>query len=707
MSLSKWFASLLVVLAAGVLAAEDRADLVVADFEGENYGDWKATGEAFGPGPAKGTLPNQMPVVGFLGKGLVNSYFKGDDSIGTLTSPPLKIERRFLNFLIGGGQYPGEACIQLKVEGKIVRSATGPNDRPGGSEQLDWQSWDLADLAGKMGTIEIIDQRKGGWGHINIDHIVQSDRRKSASQELQREIVVEKKYLLLPVRTGATKRRVKFSVDGAEARDFEIELDAESPQFWTFANVAQFQGKKLTIRCVLPAESSALGAILASDEPIRGEKLYQERQRPQFHFTSRRGWLNDPNGLVYHNGQWHLFYQHNPFGWSWGNMHWGHAVSRDLFHWQETDIAIYPRQWGDWAFSGSAVVDQGNTSGWGTKQSPPLVAAYTSTGRGECIVYSNDEGKTWKEFEGNPVVKHAGRDPKLLWHEPTKRWVMALYDEHQGKQWITFHTSADLKKWEFASRIEGYFECPDLFELKTADGKTSRWVLYAADGRYTLGSFDGREFKPEGPKQQVWHGRFYAAQSYDNAPDGRRVQVGWGNGVSFPGASFNQQMTVPVELTLRKHGEALRMHAEPVKELGNLRGDPQIWGDVLLGAADSKNPFDSQLQKDHDLWEIVTDLRVKDAKRFIYKLRGLALVVDIEKKQIRCRDVTAPLEIVDGKLRVQILVDRGSVEVFAQDGAAAMSVGFEPGTSQVYSLTAEGGEARADLKVTPLKSAWE
>ena len=164
-------------------------------------------------------------------------------------------------------------------------------------------------------------------------------------------------------------------------------------------------------------------------------------------------------------------------------MHWGHATSKDLFRWKEEGVALYPKKYGDWAFSGSAVLDKENTSGWGTKEKPPLVLAYTSTGRGECIAYSLDNGKTWKEYDQNPVVKHTGRDPKLIWHAKAKHWVMAVYDEFQGKQWIAFHTSPDLKTWTFASRIEGFFECPDLFELPVNEVGEERSKVGALRGR--------------------------------------------------------------------------------------------------------------------------------------------------------------------------------------------------------------------------------
>jgi fructan beta-fructosidase len=216
-------------------------------------------------------------------------------------------------------------------------------------------------------------------------------------------------------------------------------------------------------------------------------------------------------------------WQHNAFGWDWGNVHWGHAVSKDPVHWKELPVALYPRAYGDWAFSGSAVVDRANTSGFQKGAAPVLVAAYTSTGRGEYIAFSNDRGRTWSENEKNPVVRHRGRDPRLLWHTPSKRGVMAVYDEGKG-QAIAFHTSPDLKKWAYQSKIDGFYECPDLVELPV-DGnpKKRKWVLYAADGQYLVGDFDGQKFTKESGKHQLWHGNFYAAQTFSNAPDGRGV----------------------------------------------------------------------------------------------------------------------------------------------------------------------------------------
>lgn len=689
----------LLALAMVCLAAPLRAqepDLVVADFEGDTYGSWKVTGEAFGPGPARGTLPNQMQVEGFEGKGLVNSFFNGDRTTGTLTSPEFMIQRKYLNFLIGGGKHENQTCINLIVDGKTVRTETGPNDKAGGTERLEWQAWDISELKGKTATLQIVDTATGGWGHINVDQITQSDTRRG-TQIARRELTINQDYLLLPVKNGASKRRMKLTVDNKIVREFEIELADQQPDFVVAADVRPFRGQSLAIEIPLPYGSKALEAIQPSAAlPPSSDG---EQHRPRFHFTSQRGWLNDPNGLVYFQGEWHLFYQHNPYGWNWGNMHWGHAVSRDLLQWHELPTALYPRQWGDWAFSGSAVVDEQNTSGFKTGTEPPLVAAYTSTGRGECIAFSNDRGRTWTEYDKNPVVKHAGRDPKLIWHEPTKRWVMAVYDEPAGaERAIAFYNSPDLKEWTFTSRIGGFFECPDLFPLSIdGDQAKQRWVLYGADGKYLLGDFDGKEFHPKSPKQQVWYGNFYAAQTFSDAPQGRRVQIGWANGVTFPKQSFNQQMTIPVELTLKSTSGEPRMIAWPVEEVRKHHEwravAIAIGADGLqLDAGKSTNLLagDAKL----DLFDLMCDVDVQQAKKVTLTVCGAPIVYDASAQTLTCRHVTAPVRLVDGKLSLRVLGDRGSLEIFAQQGEVAMSVAYrQTEADRSLKIVTDGGTA--------------
>ncbi len=706
---------LLTLLSANIAAAADRADILVADFEGDAYPrGWTTTGTAFGKGPAKGALPGQMAVSGFQGKGLVNSFLGGDDATGTLTSTEFKLERKYLNFLIGGGKNEGKTCINLLVGGKVVRTATGPNDKPGGTESLDWHTWDMTDLASKAATIQIVDEQKGGWGHINVDHIVQSDTKKQA-EPLRDEFTIASRYLHLPVKTGAPMRRMKFTVGKEIVREFDIELDTSAkPQFWAFADVEAFKGKKLIVEVMLPSDSRHPDFAESDDVPD-AEKVYREKHRPLFHYTSRFGWLNDPNGLVYHDKEWHLFYQHNPFGVNWGNMHWGHAVSPDLVRWKELGIGLYPKKYGDMAFSGSAIVDKNNTSGWGTNTKPPLVLAYTSTARGECIAYSNDSGRTWTEYDKNPVLKHAGRDPKLVWYEKGKHWVMAVYDEFQGKQWIAFHTSPDLRVWTYASRIEGFFECPDLFEMVAE--KEAKWVLYGADAKYLIGDFNGKEFKPDfKEKKQLWYGNFYAAQTFDNAS--RRVQIGWSNGVTFPGMPFNQQMSVPVELKLENSKDGQRLTALPVTELRKLHGGGMLSRDSTYFTSHPENkegvplsPFQSP-QGNFTLGEafdIECEFDTTSATELGLKLRGTSITYDVKKGVFTCKNVSAPLKFEGNVLRLRVLVDRGSIEVFADGGRTAISVAALPAEkSAELEVLGTGGDVKMKvLSVQRMKTAWE
>ena len=654
--------------------AADRPDLVVADFEGDTYTAWISEGDAFGKGPARGTLPGQMSVTGFLGRGLVNSFLSGDGSTGTLTSPPLQIERPYINFLIGGGQHPGATCLDLLLDGKVARTASGPNDRPGGSEQLEWASWDVRELAGQTVVLRIVDRETGGWGHINVDQIVQSDHKRGLAPA-HRELVAGSRYLHLPIRNDAPSRRMRVSAAGRTVREFDIKLAEEHPSFQVFLDLKLFQGQTLALDAQLPADSKALERVTLANEVPDAGRLYREPRRPQFHFTSKRGWLNDPNGLLWFDGEYHLFYQHNPYGWDWGNMHWGHAVSRDLVHWTELPIALYPREHGDWAFSGSGVVDRQNTSGWGTGDSPPLVVAFTSTGRGECIAYSNDRGRSWTEFSGNPVVRHSGRDPRLLWHGPTNRWVMAVYDETGGTRSIAFHSSPNLKTWTFESKIDGFFECPELFEMPL-EGRPgqSRWVLHAADGEYRLGEFDGHRFTPVSDKLRLWYGNFYASQTFSDTPDSRRIQLGWGNGISFQGEPFNQQMTVPCELTLRATPEGVRLMARPVAELNSLRGKTHRFDGLALKPGD--NPLPGLTGS---LFEVRAEAEVGGSGVFALNIAGTPVVYDAIKKTLACGDVTAPLAPKGQVVRLRILIDRGSIEVFGNDGRVAISRAFDPG----------------------------
>ena len=384
--------------------------------------------------------------------------------------------------------------------------------------------------------------------------------------------------------------------------------------------------------------------------------------------------------------------------------------------------------------------DKDNTSGWGTKEKPPLVLAYTSTGRGECIAFSVDRGRTWKEYDKNPVLIRTGRDPKLIWHQKAKLWVMAVYDEFQGKRWIAIYNSPDLKNWTYASRIEGFFECPDLFELPLDnDAKYgTKWVLDAADGKYLTGDFDGKEFKPDSKvKKQLWYGRFYAAQTFDNAPMQPqvmgsssgirrpwRIQIGWAKGVAFPGMPFNQQMTVPVELSLFTPNDGPRVRAWPVVGVHSLHEKKAVlefgWPLGTPGwhwLADRPDDKRSKvLADDLDAFDLWTEIRPNKANKITFDLRGTKLVYDVAKQTLTCKDVSAPVKMtapwnkhLPKHLVLHTLVDRGSVEVFADSGLVAMSIAALPEEkNRKVELHVEGDAVNIlQMSIHRMQSAWE
>ena len=696
-------------------------DIVLADFEGKDYGNWKTTGEAFGPGPAQGTLPRQMNVSGYLGHGLANSFHGGDKSTGTLTSPEFRIERHYISFLIGGGGWTGKTCMNLLVDGRVVRSATGPNVQPGGSEALEPASWDVSEFHGKAAQIQIVDNAAGGWGHINVDQIVLTDKKPpKLLADQTREIAIQKHYLNLPVKNGAPKRKMVVLVDGKPAREFNIELADAAPDWWAPMDVRAFKGRRITL-CVnqLPEGSSGLNDIEQDDTLKGAENLYREKLRPQFHFTPRRGWTNDPNGLCYYKGRYHLFFQANPCGVKWDNMHWGHAVSRDLIHWTEMDMALYPDDLGV-CFSGSGVVDHANTTGFQSGKDAPIVCVFTSMGTqhgAQSLCYSADGGQTWRNYAKNPVLDNltpGNRDPKVFWHEPTKQWVMALYlSRNKGAKEPSMYAlfgSPDLKAWTKLCEIEppNCGECPDLFELPVdGDAKNTRWVFWGGSGNYYVGRFDGRNFKIESGIQSFHAGGFYyAAQSWSDIPagDGRRIQIAWMSGGKYPDMPFNQQMSFPRELTLRTTPDGIRMFCNPIREIEKLHGREHAWKNQALKPGE--NPLSGM---SGDLFDIRAEIEPGSAKQISFDLRGVKVAYDTTTKKLSCEKISTPLEPINGRIKLQLLLDRTSLEVIANDGLMNLNHCFVPDdANRSIALTADGGEARAvSLKVCELHSAWK
>ena len=723
-----------VVLASAVSAAArpaavaaDRPDVLFADFEAAAYDPWAADGPAFGTGPAVGTLPRQMPVTGFQGKRLASSFHGGDGTTGTLRSPEFKVERKSIRFLIGGGGFEGKTCVNLLVDGKVVRSATGPNIEPGGSEALEASGWDVSEFEGKTARIEAVDRATGGWGHISLDHVTFTDARPpAATGPRSRQLVVEKRFLHLPVKNGAKVRTVKVGVDGRTVREFTIEAADDVPDWWASVDVSAWTGKPLTVDVsAVPVTSKFLDLVEQGDAANKVDPagVYREPLRPLVHFSPRRGWVNDPNGLVFFNGEYHLFFQHNPYGTKWGNMHWSHAVSRDLVWWEELGVALYPDAMGP-MFSGSAVVDWNNTSGFGKDGKPPLVLIYTAAGNPatQCLAWSLD-GRAFTKYERNPVVKQftpGNRDPKVFWHEPTKRWVMVLYvgvDEPaaekgkkpETKHTIRFLTSPNLRDWEVTGQVDGLYECPDLFPL-AVDGDPAKvqWVLTAASSEYFLGSFDGRTFTRRTPKLKGHQGRgFYAAQTFSDLPtaDGRRVMIGWLQAPS-PGMPFNQAMSVPLELKLLATPAGPRLAFGPAKEIESLRGasfraqpiDLKPGGDDPLAKAAGGEAMDVRVE-----FEPTPDAQVE------LVVRGVRVRFDADKQELAVNDHRAPAPLRQGRQRLVVIADRTSVEVFAGEGLCYVPMPVIPKADD-RSVTLKVTRVPVKLlsaEAHVLRSAWE
>lgn len=436
---------------------------------------------------------------------------------------------------------------------------------------------------------------------------------------------------------------------------------------------------------------------------------YAERCRPQFHFTARENWLNDPNGCVFDNGEYHLFFQYNPTGLKWDNMTWGHAVSTDLVRWRQLPNAIEPYDSGT-IFSGSAVVDLQNSSGFGKEGASPLVAVFTHARKpfGQALAFSTNHGRTWTLHEdGRPVVPNQGldegeRDPKVFWHPPSRRWIMVLWVR---KDLVRFFTSHDLKQWTHTSDFsgDGFYECPDLFELPV-DGNPQdvKWVLQDAAFYYWLGSFDGIRFVPEaGPLRGDFGGNFWAAQTWNNT--GRRiVQIGWMRGGEYPHMPFNQQMSFPCELSLRTTPEGVRLCRMPVEEIKTLHVGSDSISDCVLSAGE-----ELQVGRRGDLFDITAEIEAPPDAAFGIRLHELDITC--ADGQIRCLGKEAPLTAHDQRVSLRILVDRTSIEVYAKGGEVCMSSCFLPleDDTTIRCHSEAGTITVRELVVHRLCSAWK
>ena len=533
--------------------------------------------------------------------------------------------------------------------------------------------------------------------------------------ENAREITITGKYIIFPVSNKGKHGRMTIHVGDQLVHNLGCDFPAskDAVDWWTYLDMSEYKGKTAKVAAQAAPEICAM--FESSDEIRHLQPLYDEALRPQFHFSQMRGWNNDPNGMCYYDGQYHFFWQCNPAGRGWANMYWGHATSPDMVHWTEQDRALrsdggnvenrHPKMAVKNCFSGSGNVDLNNTAGWQKGDEKTIVVAFTDTGCGESLAYSTDRGKTWQYYKGNPVIKHSGRDPKLIWYAPGKHWVIAVFDQDKehGRN-IAIYTSKDLKEWTREGNIPGYYECAEIFELPVdGDAAKKKWVIYAADARYAIGQFDGKKFTPEHEgKHQVHWGPYYASQCFSNSPDGRVAQIGWAK-IDMPDMPFNQTFSVPTNLTLHTTDEGIRMFAAPIKELEQLRKpNPQTAENKELTAETPTVKLDVKDQ----LFDIVVTLKKGTASKAVLQFGDNKVTYDFGDQKLD----EMPLKLKDGKVTFRVLVDRPMYEVVGGGGAcfktsARRAMGKPLGT---ISLTAEGGSLTVEsLQTYEMNSAWK
>ena len=526
------------------------------------------------------------------------------------------------------------------------------------------------------------------------------------------------KYLILPVEDTAPDVSISVMVDNVQVETFTVRLAINKVDYTVPYELSKYAGKHVVLRFAMNplerggARPKVKDAVLCNNLALANSYDASNKEtlwRPVYHFAPQWGWMNDPNGMVYKDGEYHLFYQYNPYGSRWGNMNWGHAISRDLVSWEHMPVAISPDGLGT-IFSGSAVVDKDNTAGFGANA---IVAFYTqaSARQMQSIAYSTDNGRTFKKYAGNPVLTGDVadfRDPKVSWHEGTRKWIMAL----AVGQEIRFYSSPNLKDWTYESNFGegqgnhgGVWECPDLFELPVAGTSQKKWVLIVninpggpfggSATQYFVGSFDGHKFVNESPKATKWmdFGKdHYATVTWSNAPQNRVIALAWMSNWQYanevPTMQYRSSNSVPRDLRLFvKDGETY-MQSAPSPELLALRKDKVMSKSFSVGKAYT---IDQLMSDNKGTYEITMTIRQKKQGNLSMRLMNeqgeeIEYSLDMAKRELTCiRDksgvagfskdfITPTVTQVDGgDLQLRFLVDRSSVEAFVNDGRFVMT----------------------------------
>lgn len=516
------------------------------------------------------------------------------------------------------------------------------------------------------------------------------------------------KYLLLPIEEKVGESRLTLIVNNQAVHTMHIRLAVNKVDYYVPYELSGYDLDKL----VLDIHGVEDNAICWKEMKLSDsfDKQNREAFRPTYHFAPEYGWMNDPNGMVYKDGEYHLFYQYNPYGSMWGNMHWGHAVSKDLVSWEHLPVALAPDGLGA-IFSGSCVVDKNNTAGFGKDA---IIAFYTSAGASQTqsMAYSLDNGRTFKKYAGNPVVTSSARDfrdPKVSWHEGTQKWIMIL----AVGQEMQIYSSANLKDWTYESSFGegqgahgGVWECPDLFQLPVKGTDQKKWVLVCnlnpggpsggSATQYFVGDFDGHRFVNESPsktKWMDWGKDHYATVTWSNSPANRTIAIAWMSNWEYantvPTIQYRSANSVPRDLHLYVENGETYMASVPSEELLALREKPVKKGSFGVSKA---REVKNLLKENEGAYEVELTIKNSNAKEFgfsLYNAKGeeVTFSYNMDSKQFsmdRTKSgnlsagpsfaaVTSAPIVQQGVYTLRLLVDKSSIEAFDGEGKFAMT----------------------------------
>ncbi len=488
-----------------------------------------------------------------------------------------------------------------------------------------------------------------------------------------------------------------------------------------------------------------LAVCFCLESSAQTDSLYKERYRPRFHFSPSVNWCNDPNGLVYHNGEYHLFYQHNPFGNVWGHMTWAHATSKDLVHWKHLPIAIAEEK-DTMIFSGTCVVDKNNTSGFGKNGQVPMVAVYTghieNKNQSQHIAYSLDNGITWTKYNKNPVLdlgKKDFRDPKIFWYEPKKYWVMALM--FPVEHFVQFYSSKNLKDWNYLSDFgpagdtSGVWECPDLTQvpIEGMSGK-KKWLLQTSQNasmQYFVGEFDGTKFINENPADKIFRPDYgpdyYAAIAYNQLPAAHLpTTIGWINNWNYandiPTAPWKGAFSLPRTMSLKKIKNEWVLIQKPIADLKILRTNPmEMKNTGITGIRKlprKSRQFEMQLTYEPSATNSGVRLATGNSSYFEIGYDAVKQTVYIDRSKTGQPDFNktfsslsrfeTPVVLNNKKLKLNIFYDHSIAEVFVNDGEAVLTAQlFSVETNNGIELFSNGGRSSVVfLKLWDINSIW-